>query len=125
MYLVYLNPPFKPPFNKGGWVIGLTNPALKSVVTSNLKGGPPFLIKLTLKKKTIFCTLTYNLPVIIESYLFSEGLKIQDQSSVGDFNPYSTDRSWLQPKNIATTVIISRLQPVKDCNPMGVVLGKE
>ena len=59
MYLVNLHPPlkggppfppFNPPFNKGdppifkgGWVIGLTNPPLKRVVTSTLKGGPPLL----------------------------------------------------------------------------------
>jgi hypothetical protein len=43
-------PPFNPPFNKGdppifksGWVIGLTNPPLKRMVTSTLKGGPPLL----------------------------------------------------------------------------------
>ena len=64
MYLVNLHPPFPPfppfkqPFNKGdppifkgdppifkgGWVIGLTNPPLKRVVTSTLKGGPPLLL---------------------------------------------------------------------------------
>ena len=46
MYLVNLHPPFNkgnPPIFKGGWVIGLTNPSLKMVVTSTLiMGGTPF-----------------------------------------------------------------------------------
>jgi hypothetical protein len=42
-------PPFKPPYNKGDppfykglFVIGQTNPSIKKVITSNLKVGSPF-----------------------------------------------------------------------------------